>query len=171
MQASLSILETTPQFLFYALRHRSPITCINSSINAHLRLVLKRLIPSSQIVIRGVKAAQPLYAPGSLGEQARSSPLPRRACFFTGPVGFRPRISPIAPDALSGETLSLARFVAKDLGETCRDFDTQGVGATAHSGSGQLDHYRNADLKTLRGISQRDQITRLAAMEVSVVLG
>ncbi len=39
---------------------------------------------------------------------------------FTEPgVGFRPRISHKAPDALSGETLSVARFVAKDLGEDC----------------------------------------------------
>ena len=73
-------------------------------------LELKRLTPSSVVVSCGVKAAQPLYAPGSLGEQARSSPLPRRACFFTGPVPFRGRISHKAPDASKGDTLSVDRL-------------------------------------------------------------
>jgi len=40
--------------LFYALKHRSPITCKNNAINAHLRLELNRLVLRSVSVSSGV---------------------------------------------------------------------------------------------------------------------
>lgn len=67
-----------------------------------------------------------------------------RAFLFGPDVGFRPRNASRAPDASSGDTLSLARHLDKSPSETL-GFDRRAWGHR-HSGSAQYSPDRNVEL-------------------------
>ena len=73
-------------------------------------LELKRLSHRSLVVSRGIVAAQPIYAPGILGERAQSSTTISLGLFRLQAPYRSGDVSAIAPDASKGDTLSVDRI-------------------------------------------------------------